>query len=245
MAIANKLETRAELRSIIQSDLNVSDSSSLFPPATINSAINRGYVKAYRLFRWPGTEDAKATTTQADHDYYDSPSNFVPDSMWRVQVDGVMYGTKPGGRPMSYHDFLQWKIDNPSSTEKRWAKQWNRYFISPTPTASALAIVVWGQENADVLDDDTDVTIFSYNLPECNEAVILEAKAILKNKGASPKDGQFYSAEAKGILAVAYARISQDTAQEEKIQPMLNVPDFFGSGSQTQVTGNFVNRENL
>lgn len=231
------------MRNAVQSDMNVSAGSSLYPPATIDSVINRAYVKSYRLFRWPGTEDAKQTTTQANEEYYDLPEDWVPDSIWRLEVNGDMYGEQPDGTPISFHDYLKWKTDNPGSTDKKWAKQWTRYFIYPTPTVANLVIVIWGQLNPEVLSSESSTTIFSNNLPECNEAVIMEAEAILKHKGATPKDGEFYSAEAKGLLSVSFSRIKQDNSQEKKVQPFLDVPDFFNpTNAQTQVTGNFVNR---
>ncbi len=236
------MDTQLDMREAIRSDLNVSANSSLFPQTTIDNALNRAYTKAYRLFRWPGTEDAKKTTTQANQDYYDLPSTWVPDSIWRLSVDGEVYGEDIDGSPMVFRDYLQFKIDDSNSTEKKWAKQWTRYFISPTPTVAGKEIVIWGQLNPTKMTEDGSTTIFSYNLPECNEAIVMEAEAILKHKGATPRDGDFYSAESKALLSVSFTRIKQDNSQEKKIQPMFNVPNFYGTGS-TQVTGNFVSQE--
>ena len=234
------MDTLLEMRTAVRSDLNVSANSSLFPAATIDLAINRAYVKSYRMFRWPRTEGAVATTTQANQFYYDNPSIFVPDSIWRLQVDGVQYGEDPDGSAINFRDFLTWKENNPNDDTKRWARQWTRYFFSPTPVAAGLQIVVWGQKNVDKLTVDASETMFSYNLPECNEAIVMEAEAILKHKGATPQDGAFYSAEAKLLLGMAHKRIKQDSTLEKKIMPMLNVPDFFpGNVNRTQITSNF------
>lgn len=240
MTVQGKLETLLDMRGIVQSDLSVGVGSSLYPPTTIDAALNRSYTKSYRLFRWPGTEWAKNTVTQANQEYYDAPTDFVPDSIWRVLVDDDQYGEDTDGTPITFHDYLKWKIDNPNSTTKKWAKQWTRYFIHPTPTTADLVICIHGQINPSLMESESDTTIFSYNLPECNEAIIMEAEAILKHKGASPKDGEFYSAEAKGILSISFSRIKQDNSMEKKIQPMLKVPDFYGPGNQPQVTGKFV-----
>lgn len=242
MTVYGKVETLLDFRGIVQSDLNVGAGSSLYPTTTIDSALNRSYTKCYRLFRWPGTEDAKYTNTQTNQDYYDAPTDFVPDSIWRLEVDGEMYGEEVDGSPMVFRDYLEWKIDNPTSTDKKWARQWTRYFIYPTPTTATSTITIWGQLNPTLMEGESDTTIFSYNLPVCNEAVIMEAEAILKHKGATPKDGEFYSAEAKSILSIAFSRIKQDNSLEKKTQPMLNVPDFFRSSRGTQVTANFVSQ---
>ena len=242
MTVYGKIDTLVEMRGIVQSDLNVTAGSSLYPPTTIDAGLNRAYTKGYRLFRWPGTEWAKYTTTQTNQDYYDAPTDFVPDSIWRVELGGERYGEDPDGSPMNFHDFLQWRLDNSTSTEKKWAKQWTRYFIWPTPTDAVTQICIWGQLNPTLMENESDTTIFSYNLPECNEAIIMEAESILKHKGASPKDGEWYSAEAKSIFSIAFTRIKQDNSWEKKIQPMLNVPDFFKTNRGTQVTANFVSQ---
>ena len=56
----------SDFRTAVRSDITVDSNSGLFPEATIDLAINRAYVKCGGLFRWPGTQDAKKTSTQAD-----------------------------------------------------------------------------------------------------------------------------------------------------------------------------------
>ncbi len=233
------MDLLSEIRSTVQSDLNVGANSSLYPPSRIDASIQRSYVKAYRLFRWPATEDAKKTSTAENQEYYDAPQNWSPDSIWRLTVDGNLYGESPDGSPMDFGDYLLWKAENPNSTLKKWAVQHKRFFISPTPTAVGdKNIVIYGQKIPTALSDDSDTTIFSYDMPECNEAIALEAVAILKRKGEI--SGEMYSAEAKQILVVAYNKLRQEKAKYEKTQPGWNVPDYFGStNAKKQITGNF------
>ena len=233
------MDLLSEIRSTVQSDLNVGANSSLYPPSRIDASIQRSYVKAYRLFRWPATEDAKKTSTAENQEYYDAPQNWSPDSIWRLTVDGNLYGESPDGSPMDFGDYLLWKAENPNSTLKKWAVQHKRFFISPTPTAVGdKNIVIYGQKIPTALSADGDTTIFSYDMPECNEAIALEAVAILKRKGEI--SGEMYSAEAKQILVVAYNKLRQEKAKYEKTQPGWNVPDYFGStNAKKQITGNF------
>ena len=218
----------SELQQAVQSDVNVGSESTLFPPTTIKLAINRAYFKSAGLFRWAETEDAKKTSTQLGIDYYDYPETWRPDSIWKLVVDDVDYGN-----PLSFKDYqyeIEHKVGNtlPSGRERIWTSQWRRYFIYPTPTvAGDYNISVFGQRAVEAMDADADVTIFSYSMPECNEAIILEAVAILKGKGEDDKGGQFRSAEAKQILAVAWGKVRQDQAKYQTIQPMFNVPDYF------------------
>ena len=236
------MDTLSEMREVVQSDLNVSSTSSLFPSDTIDSALNRAYRKAGGLFRWPSLEDAKKTSTKEDHEYYDAPETWRPDSIFRLQVDGDQYGETPDGSPMNYADYLQWRADsdNDNSTEKKWAVQWLRFFIYPVPDADGdNNICVWGMKNVEILDEDEDTTIFSYNSPECNEAIVLEAVAILKSKGEAEESSQFKSAEAKQILIVAFDKIRKEQSKYEKTQPFFEVGDMFGEGTTKQKIGDF------
>ena len=235
------MNTFSEIRAVVLSDLNVSSTSSQYPTATVNSAINRAYVLSAGLFKWPILNDALKTTTQANVEYYDDPENWRPKSIWRLEVDGVPYGEAPDFAPMTFKDFLDWKSDsdNDDSTEKKWAVQWGRYFFYPAPTTAGKVITVWGQENVETLAGETDPTVFSYNQPECNEAIVKEAVAILKHKGEQPAEGQMISQSAKTILLLAFNRIKKEMSKYEKINPFLEVPDFFGKGSTANNIGKF------
>lgn len=232
------MNTLSEIRAVVKSDLNAGTNSSLYPNSRVDSAINRAYIKASRLFRWPALQDAKKTSTGANQDYYDYPENWSPLSVWRLEVNGELYGEEPDGSPLSFSDYLTWKLNNPNSTDKKWSQQHKRYFISPTPTTvGSNNITIYGQENVTTLSSDSDTTIWSYDMLECNEAIALEATAILKKKGEI--DGEMYSAEAKQILAVAYGKIRQENKFDHN-QPFFNVPNFFGNQtSKEQVIGNF------
>lgn len=235
----DSMNTLSEIRSAVRSDLNAGTNSSLYPTARIDSAINRSYIKSARLFRWPALEDAKKTSTAVNQEYYDFPQTWSPDSVWRVEIDDEMYGEEPDGSPMDFADYLIWKAENPNSTLKKWAVQYKRYFVHPTPTtAGNNNICIYGQKNITELSADDDTTIWSYDMPECNEAVALEAVAILKKKGEIK--GDIYSEEAKQILVVAYNKIKQEQQKYEKNQPFFNVPNFFGTQTgKKQITGNF------
>lgn len=220
------LDTLSDLRSVVQSDLNVSTNSSLFPPSRIDSAINRAYVKSSRLFRWPALGDAKKTSTGISQEHYDFPQSWSPESIWRLEVDGDMYGEEPDGSPMKFADYLIWVADYPNSTDKKWSMQYDKFFIRPVPTSvGSNNISIYGQKNITALSGDSSTTIFTYKMPECNEAIAIEASAILKKKGEV--EAGMLSAEAKEILVIAFNKIRQEQAKKEKTQPFLNVPDYF------------------
>ena len=226
------------MRSAVQADLTVDASSSLYSPTLIDSTINRSYRKTAALFPWPEFQDALETTTENSNAYYDYPQNWRSNSIWKLRIDSQRYGEDPDGSPLSFDDYLNWKEDNPNSTDKKWANQERRYFITPTP-ADGLTLCVWGVKVVESLTDDGDTTKFSYSMPEGNEAIVLETVAILKSKGEEEKAGEFRSSEAKQILVGAWARIAKEQSKYEKNMPFFEVPNFFGGGNSRDMRGRF------
>jgi hypothetical protein len=218
------VNTFSELQTALLSDLSVSSSSSLYPTATIKIALNRAYLRATGLFRWPMLEDAKKTSTQANINYYDIPETWRADSIWKLTVNSIDYGD-----PVDFKDWLYETENNmPNGDDYLWANQYRRFFIYPTPTtAGDYNISVWGFKVPDELSSDTDDTIFSHNMPECNDAIVLEAGAILKRKGEKEKSSEMASVEAKQILVSAWNKIQQEQAKIYKIQPAFDVDNFF------------------
>ena len=234
------MDTLAQLRAAIQDDLTIGDESTLYSPNLIDRAINRAYRKVGGLFPWPELQDALKTSTQINQEYYDYPVTWRSNSVWKLTIDDVRYGEEPDGSPLSFDDYLNWKDDYPDSTDKKWANQWRRFFVWPVPTAAGTNnIHVWGVKVVETLSDDSDTTVFSYSTPEANEAIELEAVAILKSKGDDDKSAQFKSIEAKQILVVAWNKIAKEMAKYEKIAPMLDVPNFFGNSSTKDLRGRF------
>src|SRR3990167_7812334 len=234
------MDTLAQLRAAIQDDLTIGDESTLYSPNLIDRAINRAYRKVGGLFPWPELQDALKTSTQINQEYYDYPVTWRSNSVWKLTIDDVRYGEEPDGSPLSFDDYLNWKEDYPDSTDKKWANQWRRFFVWPVPTAAGTNnIHVWGVKVVETLSDDSDTTVFSYSTPEANEAIELEAVAILKSKGDDDKSAQFKSIEAKQILVVSWNKIAKEMAKYEKIAPMLDVPNFFGNSSTKDLRGRF------
>lgn len=235
------MDTFLELIEAIASDLNISASgSSLYPLPTIKRALNRAYSRAGGLFRWPETEDAQKRDSVADAEYYDYPSYWRPDSMYRLEINGELYGEMPDGSPLNFNDFRTWLLNYPNVSDKKWTTQWRRFFISPIiSTAGVKNIKAWGQKSVSKLEFDSDLTIFSKHMRECNDAIVLEALEILKNKGENTNTGLMMSQKAEKILALAYQGIKQEQPKYEKNMPFLDVPDFFGRSSTQQITGNF------
>ena len=235
------MNTLSEMRTALMSDLNVSSNSSLYPTATLTLALNRAYRKVGGMFKWSALEDALTTSTAVSQEYYEYPDNWKQNSVWRVLIDDNLYGEKPDGSPMIFADYLIWKEENENSTLKKWANQWKRIFVYPTPTtAGSNNITLYGFKNVSTLSLDADTTIFSNSMIECNEGIVLEAGSILKRKGEDSPASRILNAEARNIWTSAYDTIKTEQSKYEKIQPMFNVPDYYSStNSKKQITGNF------
>lgn len=244
------LEFFSDLISAVQSDLTVGSESSLYDATTIKLALNRAYTKIGAMFKWNETKDALKTSSIATHEYYNYPPNWRPDSIWKLTVDGSDYGD-----PLTFGDYQYEKANTlPSGLSKLWANYERRYFIYPTPTSDGdKNISVWGYKFVDMLTLNTDLTIFSYSNPEINEAIVLEAGAILKNKGEiqqSQRAGivtgsNLLSQEARSIVVTTWTKISQEQAKMIRTTPMFAVPDMFASNSAVRrnirsTIGNFI-----
>lgn len=235
----------SDMIAAMQSDFTVDDTSTLYGPDTIKLALNRAKRKAEGLYKWPQMEDSKKTSSIAGHEYLDYPEGWRPNSIWKLSVGGIDYGD-----PIAFDDY-RYEIENgvPSRRKQMWANQWLRYFMYPTPTVNGnFDIVIWGRVTPPPLVDDNDTTIFSYNMPEGNEAILLEANAILKNKGdlQQPVQRSFVSGslllsiEAENLLSTAWKRIQEEKSKYEKTQPLFMVPDFFRRGGSGMHNGDVI-----
>ena len=244
------MDTFADIVQAVQDDLTIGEESTLYSPTLIKRVINRAYRKVGALFSWPELQDSKMTPTQANQEYYDYPSNWRSNSIWKLGVtdssaEDPRYGEDPDGSPLSFDDYLNWKEDYPDSTDKKWANQWRRFFIWPVPTVNGSiatginVICIWGIKVVTALSADADTTVFSYSTPEANEAIELETVAMLKSKGEDDKAGQFRSLEAKQILTVSWGKIAKEQAKYEKNQPFFYVTDMFGGSSSQDMRGRF------
>lgn len=239
------MDTFLDMVTAVQSDLTVNSDSTFFDPNTVQIAVQRAHRKIVSMFKWPQTEDSQKTSTISGQEYYDYPTNWKMNSIWKLTVDGIDYGD-----PLSFKDYLyeqenQW----PSQLKVAWGNQNRRYFIYPTPTTNgSFNIIIWGFLQPDDPTSNGDTTIFSGFMPEVNEAIVLEALAILKNKGEilQPVQRAFIggtlllNAEAQNIVAGAWKRIQDEKSKYEKTQPLFLVPDLFSSKPKVEdIIGNF------
>lgn len=225
------MDNLGEMREAVQDDLTVGAESSLFTPSVIDRAINRAYRIIGSMYRWNETKDAKKTDAIADHEYYDYPQNWRPNSIWKMTIDGVDQGD-----PLVYKDYLFEKENNfPSGLTKIWSNYGKRFFIHPVPVSTGNKnIVIHGFQFVEIMEEEEDITIFSYSMPEINEAIVLEAKTMLQNKGDVTQsiknqvmNYNLTSPQARAIVTNTWAKITQEEAKLVRTTPQFSVPDFF------------------
>jgi hypothetical protein len=190
------------------------------------------------MFKWPATKDAKKTSTIATHEYYDYPSQWRPDSLWKVRIDG-----KDMGSPLAERDYYFEQENNfPNGSKNIWFNQKKRFFVTvnglPPATTGDNNIEMWGFKFVDKLVNASDITIFSYDMPEVNEAIVLEALAICRIKGGEQpvrlaryvQGAVLISYEAQDILQTAWAKILQEQSKIDRTTNEFTVTDFFATG---------------
>lgn len=229
------MDNLGDMRSAVQSDLTIGGESSLFPPATVDLALNRAYRKIGAMFKWSETRDALKTSAIATHEYYNYPPTWRPDSIFKLTVDGLDYGD-----PLVFNDYMFEKENSlPSGAQRIWTNYGKRFFFFPIPVLTGdKNIAIFGYKFVDKMVLDGDITIFSYSMPEINEAIVLEATAILKNKAELQQAVQrsfvsgtlLISAEAKNIVMTTWTKISQEKSLLARTTSQFDVPDFFAGG---------------
>lgn len=227
------MDQLSELRTAVQSDLTVGAESTLYTPDTVDLGLNRAYRKIGAMFKWEETRAAEKTSTIADHEHYEYPQTWRSNSIWKLTVDGTDYED-----PLIFKDYkFETENDLPSGMEKIWSNYGKKFFIYPIPTTTGdKNISIHGYKFVEKLVLDGDITIFSYSMPEINEAIVLEAVEILKAKGEVSKiervdtiGGQLLSPAARNIVVSTWTKISQEQAKLVRTTPQFRTPDFFGN----------------
>lgn len=216
--------TRANMESELTSQLQASSNSSLFTSTRITSLIKNAYEWATNTFIWLDLVKAKTGSTKNGYEYYDYPDEFRSGSVVRLVIDSVSYERK------NFEDYLQYKEDNSNTTKKMFASYGRQFFVNPTPSSDGSSNMdIWGAIQADSLDNSTDTTIFSYNSPEGNEAVVQRAFGVAM-KRINPSLSKSEMENAISILAKLNSDQWKATQRDQRLDhPKFDVPNYFGN----------------
>lgn len=229
------LVTREDLENELVAQLQVASNSSLFPSTRITELIQNAYIEATEMYPWNDLVRGRRTNSQANHEYYDYPSDFRTGTIVRLELDDVPYERK------NFEDYLAYKNEHPNSTFKMFAVFGRQYFIWPVPTStsSSYNLSIWGSIQAPNLEDSTDETIFSNNKEDCNMAVVDLAFSV----GTKRIDSTVSREARNSAIAVLGKRFSDEqarTQRDQRIQhPKYIVPDYFATGSSITPIGGF------
>jgi hypothetical protein len=227
------MRTRLDMETELLARLQVANNSTMFPSARLTQLIKDAYIWATTKWIWTDLVNGKHTSTVANNEYYDYPEDFRSNTIMRLTVDNVSYDRK------NFEDYLAFKERNPSDQYKMFASYGRYYFIHPTPTANGVNnITVWGALKADSLTNATDITIFTDNKEEGNEALVRKALSVAlvridKNLSTAEETA------ANEILQKLNFDELAATQRDQRIQhPKFLVPDFYAGRYKTSY-GNF------
>jgi hypothetical protein len=232
------MQTRAELETELQLQLQSAANSSLFPSTRLTSLIKNAYKEATTLFKWVSLARAKTTSTTAlgasdDVCYYDYPEEFRTNTVFRVQIDTKEYNRK------GFESFLDYRNRNSNPTTRIFANYQRFIFVSPDTVVRTNNMDIWGIIQAPELSLSTSETIFSKNAEEGNFAIVSLALAI-----AVKKINAKLSAQERGNALAILAKMNIDEwdeyARDQQIDtPQFEVPDFFSDGNINSNIGKF------
>lgn len=232
------LDTRSDLETELQLQLQSASNSTLFPASRLTSLIQNAYREATTLFKWLALARAKTTSTVAkgseDNSYYDYPEEFRTNTVFRIEIDNLEYNRK------SFESFLDYVARNPNNTQKRIFANYQRFvFISPDTSAGTDNMDVWGIIQAPELSSSSSETIFTGNADNGNLAVVSLALA-LATKKIDPNLSQRERADALMVLGKMNADEWAQYARDQQLDtPMFEVPDFFGVPNVDGYIGRF------
>lgn len=232
------LETRSDLETELQLQLQSASNSTLFPSTRLTSLIQNAYREATTLFKWLALARAKTTDTIAkgseDNSYYDYPEEFRTNTVFRVEINNLEYNRK------SFESFLDYVARNPSNTQKRIFANYQRFvFISPDTTAGTANMDIWGIIQAPELSSASSETIFTGNADNANLAIVSLALA-LATKKIDPNLSQRERSDALMVLGKLNSDEWAQYARDQQLDtPMFAVPDFFGQSSINSNIGRF------
>jgi hypothetical protein len=232
------MQTRAEMETELQRQLQAASNSTLFPSTRLTELIKNAYKEATTLFKWLALARAKITSTTVkgasdDDSYYDYPEEFRTNTIFRVEIDGKEYNRK------GFESFRDYRNRNPNSTKRIFANYQRFLFISPDTTAGTDNMDVWGIIQAPELSSSSTETIFSGNNDAGNMAVVGLALSTAVKK-IDPKLSEKEKADALGTLLKMNSDEWAEYARDQQLDtPLFEVPDFFGKPNINAEIGQF------
>lgn len=233
------MQTRSDMEVELLARLRVAGNSTVFTADRLTQLIANAYIWCTEQYVFHELVKAKITSTIINQQYYDYPIEFRTDSIVSVIVGGVAYLRK------NFFDFLSFQRDSQiSSGVYLYADYMRQFHIYPIPVASgSLDMTVYGAVQADALTNPDTTTIFTDQNASGNEAIVEKAFSVAVSTSTATRYSanlaDIHEKKAMSILTSIFKKQNQQTQKDQKMMPMYDVPDMFGSMGSTQNLGSF------
>lgn len=201
--------TRSEHRQAILDEVSLESTDTFLTTAILNRYYDRAVRWLGGLKNWQQTQIAKkqTLTTVGDEtdEYWDYPTNFKTDSIYRLEINGERY------KPLTFEEYLNFKEDDNTSTKKVFTDHRRQLFIYPT-VSNADVLSIWGHEIPALATGDSSTH------PWENEQLLEEAiNRYMLGLVFKKQQGSFYE-KGKALHAEALALALQAWEQQQKSQ---------------------------
>lgn len=223
------MNTREQMENELKEQLLASNNAGLYPSARLTELIQDAHFWATGLFQWRALVKGKTTTTQADLEYYDQPTDFRTGTVIRMEINGKEYNRK------AFEDFLDYKLEYPTSNKRIFSLYERKIFVKPIPTETGLTMTIWGSVIADDLSASSSQTIFSGNNITGNEAIVRKAFSVAVRR-VDPTLSKEEESAARLMLKELFDQENMGNQRDQRLNlSVFAVPDFFYGGEQTAI----------
>lgn len=227
--------TREEHRTAILDELTLETSDSFVTTAILNRFYDRAVRWLGNLKNWQQTQIARkiTITTVGDEtdEYWDYPTNFKTDSIYRLEINGKAY------KPLTFEEYLNYKEDTPNN-KLIFSDHRRQLFIYPTVSDNDV-LSIWGHEIPALATGD------SSEHPFTGEQLLEEAlNRYIMGLVFKKMQGSFYE-KGKALHAEALALALQAWEQQQKAQAIKkteNAEAWEHTDFMSQRAGNRVTR---
>ena len=236
-------EGKKELCRKLDIDYATIASNQLFSDTDLLEWINLGILRAWDYKPWDFTEWAKTGAIGASeytNGYIDYPTDFVSGTVWLIKIATKKF------RKIRFADFLQYQEDFPSGADKVCAEHRRFIFFNKNACAQGNAVDFYGKKKATQVVNATDLFPFSpdtdNNEYSGNQAIVLLAysEALASDKKKDLNRSVIEEKRAYQILDILWKEFSENRSLDQsKNNPIFDVPDYFGKGSNSNNAGKF------
>lgn len=236
--------TNLEAKQALARKLNIDYSNlsynDLFNETDLQSFIQVGVQKGWDYKEWDFTEGAKTGTLSSlniSSGYVDYPSDMVTGGASHLVVNGKEF---PPEYKLQYRDYLKWKQENPSSTDKYWAEYKRFIFMNMLACTAGQTFDVYGKLRCPTLSADADLMPFSTeidNQEDSGNIALVDlayAEALESDKKQDVNKAALVRKNAYGVLDILWKPMEAYKAnQQPKARPFFIVPNYFGKSTTT------------